>query len=47
MSRNLLKGKIGDEINVLMAAMAWNLKKWLVCHCYFFVKRAKILCIIV
>ncbi|WP_420481226.1 transposase [Bathymodiolus thermophilus thioautotrophic gill symbiont] len=47
LSRNLLKGKIGDEINVLMAAMAWNLKKWLVCHCYFFVKRAKILCIIV
>ncbi|SMM99495.1 Mobile element protein [uncultured Candidatus Thioglobus sp.] len=30
LSRNLLKGQIGDEINVLMAACAWNLKKWLV-----------------
>ncbi|KAF3984414.1 MAG: transposase [Methylococcales symbiont of Hymedesmia sp. n. MRB-2018] len=30
LSRNLLKGQIGDEINVLMAACAWNLKRWLV-----------------
>lgn len=30
LSRNLLKGQIGDEINVLMAACAWNLRKWLV-----------------
>ncbi len=30
LSRNLLKGQIGDEINVLMAATAWNLRKWLV-----------------
>ncbi|KAF3983423.1 MAG: transposase, partial [Methylococcales symbiont of Hymedesmia sp. n. MRB-2018] len=30
LSRNLLKGNIGDEINVLMAACAWNLRKWLV-----------------
>ncbi len=29
LSRNFLKGVIGDEINVLMAATAWNLKKWL------------------
>ncbi|SMN00678.1 Mobile element protein [uncultured Candidatus Thioglobus sp.] len=29
LSRNLLKGQVGDEINVLMAAGAWNLKKWL------------------
>jgi len=29
MSRNVLKGVIGDEINLLMAATAWNLKKWL------------------
>jgi hypothetical protein len=29
LSRNLLKGQVGDEINVLMAACAWNLKKWL------------------
>jgi hypothetical protein len=27
LSRNLLKGQVGDEINVLMAACAWNLKK--------------------
>jgi hypothetical protein len=25
-----LKGQVGDEINVLMAACAWNLRKWLV-----------------
>ena len=30
LSRNLLKGQIGDEINVLMAACAWNLRKWMV-----------------
>ena len=30
LSRNYLKGIIGDEINLLMAATAWNLKKWLV-----------------
>jgi hypothetical protein len=23
-------GQVGDEINVLMAACAWNLRKWLV-----------------
>ena len=34
LSRNYLKGVVGDEINVLMAATAWNLKKWLN---YFFV----------
>jgi len=37
LSRNLLKGQVGDEINVLMAAMAWNLKKWLVATAIFFV----------
>lgn len=30
LSRNFLKGIAGDEINLLMAATAWNLKKWLV-----------------
>ena len=35
LSRNLLKGQIGDEINVLMAAAAWNLKKWLVATVIF------------
>ena len=29
LSRNSLKGEIGDHINLLMAATAWNLKKWL------------------
>ena len=29
LSRNFLKGFIGDEINLLMAASAWNLKKWM------------------
>jgi len=29
LSRNFLKGEMGDEINLLMAATAWNLKKWL------------------
>ena len=29
LSRNYLKGFIGDEINLLMAASAWNLKKWM------------------
>jgi len=30
LSRNYLKGAMGDHLNVLMAATAWNLKKWLV-----------------
>jgi IS5 family transposase len=30
LSRNFLKGVIGDEINLLMAATAWNMKKWLI-----------------
>ncbi|WP_164707696.1 hypothetical protein [Bathymodiolus thermophilus thioautotrophic gill symbiont] len=56
LSRNLLKGQVGDEINVLMAAVAWNLKKWLIATVIFlslqkiglfFVKRARILCVIV
>ncbi len=29
LSRNFLKGEMGNEINLLMAATAWNLKKWL------------------
>jgi IS5 family transposase len=29
LSRNYLKGFIGDEINLLLAAVAWNLKKWM------------------
>jgi hypothetical protein len=29
MQRNYLKGFIGDQINLLMAAVAFNLKKWM------------------
>ncbi len=29
LSRNYLKGMKGDEINLLMAACAWNLNKWM------------------
>ncbi len=29
MARNYLKGFVGDQINLLMAACAWNLKKWM------------------
>jgi IS5 family transposase len=29
LARNYLKGAIGDHINLLMAATAWNLNKWL------------------
>ena len=27
--RNYLKGFIGDQINLLLVATAWNLKKWI------------------
>ena len=30
LGRSYLKGSAGDEINLLMAACAWNLRKWLV-----------------
>ena len=42
LSRNFLKGTIGDEINLLMAATAWNLKKWLMafyCALYLWLKK--------
>jgi IS5 family transposase len=35
LSRNLLKGQVGDEINVLMAACAWSLRKWLIATAIF------------
>jgi len=39
MARNYLKGFIGDQINLLMAACAWNLKKWVndFIHALFFI----------
>jgi IS5 family transposase len=30
LSRNFLKGIAGDQINLLMAATAWNLRKWMI-----------------
>ena len=29
LSRNFLKSTLGDEINLLMAATTWNLRKWI------------------
>ena len=29
LGRNFLKGFEGDQINVMMAAAAWNFKKWM------------------
>ena len=39
MARNYLKGFVGDQINLLMAACAWNMKKWMndFIHALFFV----------
>jgi len=36
LARNYLKGAIGDHINLLMAACAWNLKQWLLAIFWFF-----------
>ncbi|WP_244531866.1 transposase [Nitrosomonas aestuarii] len=36
MARNYLKGVIGDHVNLLMAATAWNLNKWLLAIFWFF-----------
>jgi IS5 family transposase len=30
LAKNYLKGVVGDEINLLMAACAWNLRKWMI-----------------
>ena len=35
LSRNWLRGSQGDEINLLMAACAWNLRKWMVAFFLF------------
>ena len=36
MARNYLKGALGDHINLLMAAAAWNLKQWLLAISWLF-----------
>ena len=30
LSRSFLKGSLGDEINMLMAASAWSLRQWII-----------------
>ncbi len=42
LSRNWLKGAVGDSINLLMAACAWNLRKWLVAFFLSLKKRARV-----
>jgi IS5 family transposase len=39
LSRNFLKGIAGDEINLLLAATAWNLRKWLIAFLALFLPR--------
>ena len=34
LGRCYLKGSIGDQINLLMAACAWNLRKWVLAFFY-------------
>uniref|UniRef100_UPI0035A872A7 transposase n=1 Tax=Nitrosomonas supralitoralis TaxID=2116706 RepID=UPI0035A872A7 len=36
MARNYLKGALGDHINLLLAAVAWNLKQWLLAIVWLF-----------
>lgn len=38
LSRNWLKGSQGDAINLLMAACAWNLRKWMITFFLFEIK---------
>ena len=38
---NYLKGFAGDQINLFMAACAWNLKKWV--RCFYFLKNSSFL----
>jgi len=42
MARNYLKGAVGDSINLLMAATAWNLNKWLMAILWLFFSWKKI-----
>lgn len=41
LERNWLRGSAGDKINLLMAACAWNLRKWMIAF-FFFEKRSGI-----
>ena len=42
LARNFLKGTIGDRINLLMAACAWNLKQWLLAIFWLFIPWRKL-----
>lgn len=45
LTRNFLKGTIGDSINLLMSACAWNMVKWMrqaIWHLFVFILHAKI-----
>jgi IS5 family transposase len=43
LAKNYLKGAIGNHINLLMAAAAWNLNKWLMAIFWFIFPRSKIM----
>lgn len=45
MKRSLLKGAQGDAINLLMAACAWNLRKWMIA--FFLPDIYTVICLIV
>jgi len=45
LARNYLKGFIGDEINLLLAAAAFNLKKWMN-HFFVFILLVRVIAII-
>ncbi|OHD95001.1 MAG: hypothetical protein A2019_03690 [Sulfurimonas sp. GWF2_37_8] len=49
MTRNYLKGFVGDQINLLMAACAWNLKKWMnsFIHALFLVLNIELLVLMI
>ena len=40
LSRNFLKGIAGDQINLLMAATAWNLRQWVLAFFWWFIPGA-------
>lgn len=42
LAKNYLKGAIGDHINLLLAAAAWNLNKWLLAIFWLFFSERKI-----
>jgi len=43
LARCFLKGFVGDQVNLLLAAAAWNLKKWLRTAALFWLQRLRLL----